>query len=59
MPVPEDLRLITSKNNASYEYCYVAKFGEDEINFVDYASAGQNYDRQPCRITVWFNMKNQ
>lgn len=59
MPVPEDLRLIASKNNASYEYCYVAKFGEDEINFVDYASAGQNYDRQPCRITVWFNMKNQ
>ena len=57
MPVPEKSRLAVSKCNVPCEYCYTAECDGKEIYFIDYASAGQNYDREPCRLTVWSNTK--
>ena len=57
MPVPEKSRLAVSKCNVPCEYYYTAECDGKEIYFIDYASAGQNYDREPCRLTVWSNTK--
>ena len=55
--ISENARLTVSKCSAPCEYCYETAGENGVIRFIDYASAGQNYDREPCRVTVWSNLK--
>ncbi len=38
------------------EYAYETYQGDKVVKFIDYASAGQNYDEVDCNITVWSDM---
>lgn len=57
LPVLNNSRLTIAKCDVPCEYCYVTECDEKDIYFIDYASAGQNYDREPCSLTVWSNVK--
>ena len=57
LPVLKNSRLTVAKCDVPCEYCYVTECDGKDIYFIDYASAGQNYDREPCRLTVWSNIE--
>lgn len=46
-------RLVVGKSDLPHEYCYETLVNDKKIKFIDYASAGQQYDNLPCKITVW------
>lgn len=44
------------KSDLPNEYCFETKSDGNTIRFIDYASAGQEYDHEPCLVTVWSDL---
>jgi len=52
------LRSVTPTVRAQMEYQMIDADGNIR-SFVDYASAGKNWDEKNCRVTVWFHRKRE
>ena len=53
-PIDINAKFSAGKNEVKCQISYNAVENSGEtVKFIDYASAGQNYDEEHCKITVW------